>query len=119
LFIKEIGQRVLNKSIEHFEQAILILSTLNVRSKWLETVIEMKKTIKSYLDVTVGYLATIKTRLNIKNYQNISHSFFSYDTIKDNSIKKGLNYIRSDFKQNYTEMKHIMYLGVYSVETDH
>ncbi len=38
-------------------------------------------------------------------------NFFKYLSIGDNVIKKGLDYIKSDFDQNYAELKHIMYLS--------
>lgn len=43
LFIKEIGQEILSESIDQFERATTVLSELNIKSKWLDTVIEMKK----------------------------------------------------------------------------
>lgn len=111
LFIKGVGQDILAKSIEQFEKATSILIKLKIQSKWLETTIEMKSTIENYLDITNGYLATIKTRLNIKN-ENINESnFLNYNIVKDTSIRKGLDFIKSDYIQNYANLKHIMYLG--------
>jgi hypothetical protein len=63
LFIKGIGQEILIISVEQFEKAISILDTMKIKSKWLKTVIEMKNTVESYLDVTYEYLNTIKAKL--------------------------------------------------------
>ena len=111
LFIKNVGQEILAISVNQFEKATTILNKLNIKSKWLETVIDMKNTIEGYLDVTNGYLATIKARLEIKNQKSHSHLFFGYIKVKDLIIKKGLDFIKTDFIQNYVNLKHIMYLG--------
>jgi squalene-hopene/tetraprenyl-beta-curcumene cyclase len=111
LFIKGVGQEILTKSIQQFEKAISILSTLKVQSKWLETVEEMKNIIINYLDATNGYLATLKARIKIKNQQENAYPFFKYEIARDNKIKKALDFIKSDFLQNYANLKHIMYLG--------
>jgi len=111
LFIKEVGQKILIKSIEQFEKAVTILNDLDIQSKWFKTVIEMKTIIENYLDITNGYLATIRTRLELKKIQSNTYSFFNYTKIKDITIKEALNFIKSDFQQNYADLKHIMYLG--------
>jgi len=111
LFIKEIGQEILSKSISQFEKAEKILNELNVKSEWLTTVLDMKVTIENYLDITNGYLATIKTKLELKNQQSFTYSFFDFYLIEDNVIKNGLTFIKMDFQQNYSDLKHIMYLG--------
>lgn len=111
LFIKGIGQEILSQSISQFERAEKILNELNVKSEWLTTVLEMKTTIENYLDITNGYLATIKTKLELKRQQSCTYPFFNFNQIEDNIIKKGLDFIKSDFQQNYADLKHIMYLG--------
>jgi prenyltransferase beta subunit len=111
LFIKGVGQKVLDESIGQFKKSISIINTLKIQSEWLETVIKMKNTIENYLDATNGYLATLKARLDIKNEKKNTYPFFKYETIADNKIKKALDFIKSDFLQNYTSLKHIMYLG--------
>ncbi len=111
LFIKQIGQEILIKSIEQFDKAISILESLKTQSKWLETVIEMKNTIINYLDITNGYLATLQAKIKLKNQKKKSFSFFEYQTINDSVIKKGLNFIKSDYLQNCVNLKHIMYLS--------
>ncbi len=40
-----------------------------------------------------------------------SNMFFDYSHVKSISIKKGLDFIKFDFSQNYLDLKHIMYLG--------
>ena len=111
LFIKEIGQEILSKSINQFERAIKILNKLGVQSEWLTTVLEMKSTIENYLDITNGYLAIVTAKLELKNHQTVTHPFFGFNEIEDNVIKNGLTFIKLDFQQNYADLKHIMYLG--------
>ena len=111
LFIKEIGQETLSKSIIQFEKAINILNELGVQSEWLTTVLEMKSTIENYLDITNGYLATIAAKIELKNEQAFTYSFFDFNRIEENTIKNGLAFIKSDFQHNYADLKHIMYLG--------
>lgn len=111
LFIKEIGQGILSKSISQFETAVTILKGLSTKSEWLTTVQEMKATIEHYLEITNGYLATITAKLELKNHQTDTHPFFDFNKIEDNAIKEGLTFIKSDFQQNYADLKHIMYLG--------
>jgi len=111
LFIKEIGQEILSKSIEQFEKAITILNDLSTKSKWLTTVLEMKATIENYLDITNGYLATITAKIELKNHQSYTYAFFDFNELDENATKNGLAFIKSDFQQNYADLKHIMYLG--------
>lgn len=111
LFIKEIGQEVLSKSIKQFEKAITILNDLSIQSEWLKTVIEMKTTVENYLAITNGYLATITVKLRLKSQNSNTHLFFNYTEIKDTTIKEALDFIQWDFQQNYADFKHIMYLG--------
>lgn len=111
LFIKEIGQGILSKSISQFEKATTILNELSVKSEWLTTVLEMKATIENYLDITNGYLATITAKLELKKQQSCKYPFFDFNGIEENAIKNGLAFIKLDFQQNYADLKHIMYLG--------
>ena len=111
LFINGIGQEILTKSIAHFQKALSILLELKTKSKWLETVIEMKETVENDLDTTNGYLATINAKLDLKRKRILSNIFINYTNIEDIKIKKGLDFIKLDFTQNYANLKHIMYLG--------
>lgn len=111
LYIKEIGQEVLSKSIRQFERAMTILNKLSAKSEWLTTVMEMKATIEDYLEITNGYLATIRAKLELKNQQSCTYPFFDFNGIEGNAIKNGLDFIKSDFQQNYADLKHIMNLG--------
>jgi hypothetical protein len=111
LFIKEIGQEILSKSISQFETAITILKGLSTKSEWLTTVLEMKATIENYLDISNGYLATITAKIELKNQQSCTYAFFDFNEIDENATKNGLAFIKSDFQQNYADLKHVMYLG--------
>lgn len=108
LFIKGIGQEILSQSISQFERAEKILNELNAKSEWLTIVLEMKATIENYLDITNGYLLTISAKLELKNQQSCTYSFFDFNEIEETVIKNGLAFIKSDFQQNYTNLKHIM-----------
>ena len=60
---------------------------------------------------TIENLATLQARIQLRNEKRKPDIFFDYGKIEDKTIKKGLDYIKSDYKQNYTDLKHIMYLG--------
>lgn len=111
LYIRGIGQEILQESVEQFEKALSILSELGIKSKWLETVVDMRNTIEGYLDITNGYMETINARLDLKKEKINPYTFIDYGKINDSSIKRGLDFIRADFYQNYADLKHIMYLG--------
>lgn len=110
LFIRETGQEVLGKSIQYFNKSIGVLQNLDKQSEWLETVEEMRQTIVGYLDVTCGYIKTIEKKIEVKNKQPKTQ-FIEYNLIKNIVIRKGLDFIKSDFEYNYADLKHIMYLS--------
>jgi len=112
LYIKGIGQRVLKESIKNFDKALRILQNIGVESEWLATVYDMKETIEHYLDITDGYIETIRVRLSLKDTKINSHLFFNFSNIPNGTVKRGLDFIKSDFEQNYVVLKHIMYLGI-------
>jgi len=111
LFVKKIAQKILAKSIEQFEKSIEILSNLNTKSTWLKTVVEIKKTIEGYLEITNGYMATIEAKVKLKSHQGHTHSFFEYEQLEDLTVAKALDFIEFDFNQNYVDLKHVMFLG--------
>lgn len=52
LFIRNVGQSVLEKSIKYFNKSLDILKSLDKQSEWLDVVKEMNQTIIGYLDIT-------------------------------------------------------------------
>ncbi|MBB4806050.1 geranylgeranyl pyrophosphate synthase [Chryseobacterium defluvii] len=111
IYIEEIAQNILSRSIENFKKSISILETLNIESEWLKINRDMQKTIESYLDVTEGYIKTLEKKFEIKNSGNPASGFFNYSSVENDSIKKGLQYIENDSKENFAELKHYMYLS--------
>jgi hypothetical protein len=52
LFIENIGQELLEKSITYFQKSLKIIDDFKTESEWEEVIIEMEKTIENYLDIT-------------------------------------------------------------------
>jgi hypothetical protein len=109
LYIKGVGQELLQKSMTFFDKAIDILKPYNIESEWISTVQDMRTTISLYLDSTEGYLKTIIKKLELKRQIN-PMKFFDYN-ISNPTIQKGLDYIKNDFNQNYAELNHVMFLS--------
>ena len=109
LYLKGIGQELLQKSITYFDNALEVLKPYQIDSEWEKTIRDTKKTISSYLDSTEGYLQVVikKTELN---KQINSFKFIDYN-LTNQTIQKGLDYIRHDFMHNYAELNHVMYLS--------
>ena len=110
LFVKGIGQDLLRLSIAQFEKAQKVAQEIGVDSQWIETIKYMIHTIKGYLETTEGYLTVLKTTLSLKKKLNYT-PFFSFSTIKEEAIYKGLIFIKSDYQHHYAKLKHTMYLG--------
>jgi hypothetical protein len=109
LYLKGVGQELLQKSIRFFDRAIDILKPYNIDSEWISTIQDMKTTIASYVDSTEGYLKTVIKKLELKRQIN-PLKFFDYD-IPNAIIQKGLDYIKNDFRRNYAELNHVMFLS--------
>jgi hypothetical protein len=110
LFINGIGQNVLGKSISCFRRALDMLDP-HIDSEWKGIIIETKERIENYLDSTFGYIKTLEKKIEIKKRGTADYSFFSYGKTKDTALKKGLDYIKQSFLENYAELKHIMFLS--------
>lgn len=110
LYLKGIGQELLNESINYFQKSIDILNEINIKSEWLNVNIEMQSTIQSYLDTTNGYISTLEKKIEIKETKS-NYPFLNYDKIDNQIIKKGLDFIKSDFENNFIDLKHFMYLS--------
>jgi len=111
LFVKGIAVKILDKSIHFFEKAEQIILPLNIQSKWIEAIRETKKEVQQYLDITTGYVETVSTRVELSLSKRTKDYFFDFSSVKDLQIKKSLDFIYNDYKRNYAELKHVMYLS--------
>jgi prenyltransferase beta subunit len=111
LYINGIATNILKKSTDAFQEAMDVLAPLNIDSEWLEVIKEMKNTISGYLDITVGYIKTLETKIKISKSQSSSSLFFNFSMVDNRTIQKGLEYIKHDFFKNHAELKHVMYLS--------
>nr|MBC7613330.1 terpene cyclase/mutase family protein [Pseudopedobacter sp.] len=111
LFIKGVGQKILKESILNFQNALDVLNNFGYQSQWETIIKETKQNIENYLDVTDGYILCLEKRISLKSERNYNHEFFKFQGIKNEVIKNGLKYINRDFSGNYSDLKHIMYLG--------
>jgi len=110
LYIEGTGINILNESIQYFERAKEIVKKLPEKSLWHDTINDFKQTIVGYRDITQGYIKTIQERTKIRK-TSVNGHFFYFERVNINAFYKGLEYIKSDFLQNYANLKHIMYLG--------
>lgn len=111
LFIRGVGQNILNQSIDYFQKALEVIDTTNTESEWKDVLNDTKKTIEGYLDVTNGYIKTIEKRIYLQNNGHGINRFIDYRSIKSDTIRKGLEHIHSDYQRDFAELKHIMYLS--------
>jgi hypothetical protein len=111
LYTKGIAFEIMNKSILAFQKAIDVLKPFPVQSEWMETIEQMKNTISNYLDITVGYMKILETRVELDKKKHIQPIFFNYKIIPYTNIRKGLDFIRQDYLKNYADLKHVMYLS--------
>jgi hypothetical protein len=111
LFVNGTGQEVMAQAILYFKKAFEIIEILKVESEWKDVILEMKQTISNYLNITRGYVKSIHKRIEIKNNINDKLVFFDFQDVKNEVIKNGLDYIKEAYLNNYSDLKHIMYLG--------
>jgi len=108
-YIKGVAHEVFKFAIDHFQKALDIIERINVESEWKNVVIEMKKTAIRDLDIANHYIETIRKRVENKK-QSATH-FFTSASVTNPSIKRGLDFIQSQFEEGYSDLKHRMYLG--------
>lgn len=63
LFIENIGQILLEKSIKSFQKSLEIINDFKTESEWKVVIIEMQKTIENYLDITNGYIEVLQKKV--------------------------------------------------------
>lgn len=78
LFIKDIGQKILSEAISNFQKALNILKKYALNSEWKKVVLETKHTIECYLEITNGYIASLKKRIDLKTETEFERDFFDY-----------------------------------------
>ncbi len=109
-YIKGVAQEVFKQAIDHFQKALDIIEKINLDSEWRDVIIESKKNAIRDLDIVNHYIESLKKRVQSEK-QLVNTRFFNYKSITNPSIKNGLDYIQSQFKENYTDLKHRMYLA--------
>jgi hypothetical protein len=111
LYIEGVGIKILDESLLYLDKAKNCISSLPENSLWHDTIDDFKQAIKRYTDTTLGYLKIIQERAKIRKTPIKENEFFDFEKVNSFSISKGLHFIKSDFLQNYADLKHIMYLG--------
>lgn len=111
LYIEGVGINILNESIQYLEKAKKTVEGLSEKSLWCNTIDDFKNTIVGYRNVTQSYIKTIQERARIKKMPINGTLFFDFEKVSSAQHSKGLHFIKSDFLQNYADLKHIMYLG--------
>lgn len=110
LYIEGVGIDILNESISYLEKAKKTVEGLSEKSLWCVTIDDFKHTIIGYRNVTRSYIKTIQEKARIKK-TSIKDEFIDFEKVNNSTYFKGLEFIKSDFLQNYADLKHIMYLG--------
>ena len=114
LYIDGIGQDIMKNSIHYLNKAITELAGIDYESNdiWINLINNTKYNIETNLDITVGYIEVLKKRISLgKKSDSKNNIKFNYEKIKNNIIRNALSFIQNDFNQNFTELKHIMYLS--------
>jgi hypothetical protein len=111
LYTKGIAFEIMNKSALAFQKAMDVLKPFPIQSEWLETVGQMKNTILNYLEIAIGYTKILEAKIELNKGEHSQPVFFNYDSIRDITIRKSLDFIRQDYWKNHAELKHIMYLS--------
>lgn len=99
------------KSIYYLEKAKKVIEKLPPDSLWLDTICDFEKTILQTKDSVNGYVKTIEEKANTKRKLIQEDYFFDFNKVTIDFFFKGLQFIKSDFLQNYVDLKHFMYLG--------
>ncbi len=111
LFLKGVAQKELKKAINYFQKAIETLKPLNIESNWQNTILESKQIVRDFVEITNGYIKCLSKKIDLKKELPKKDYFFDFSDIKNHTIKRGLEFVKKDFTNNYAELKHIMYLG--------
>lgn len=110
-FIRGVGQKILKNSIQYFKKAKAVLVKYSISSLWENTISDMANTISNYLDETEGYLLILEKKIELEQSALSQNSFFNYSNVRNKTIFQGLTFIESDYRKNYQELQHIMYLS--------
>lgn len=110
LYVEGIVVSILDEAIHYLDKAKKIVEGLSETSLWCETIDNFKHTIIGYRNVTQSYIKTIQERARIKK-TSIKYEFLDFEKVNNSTYFKGLEFIKTDFLQNYADLKHIMYLG--------
>lgn len=109
LYIEGVGVKILNESISYLDRAKKYL--IDDKTLWYKTIIDFRKTISEYKDITNGYIEVLRTRKQLNKKSIADDLFFDFHHIKEGKIKKGIKFIKQDYLRNYAELKHVMFLG--------
>jgi squalene-hopene/tetraprenyl-beta-curcumene cyclase len=109
-YIRGVAQQVFTQAIDHFKKALEIVERMNIDSEWKDVIIGSQKNAIKDLDIANHYIETLRKKIESKK-QASAPQFFMYPSVSDSCIKGGLDFIRSQFADHYTELKHRMYLG--------
>lgn len=110
-YINGISITVFEKSIYYLEKAEKIVEKLSIDSLWLNTINEFKKTILQTKESVNGYVKVLEEKSRIKKKSIIEDHFFNFEKVNIDIFFKGLQFIKIDFLQNHSDLKHFMYLG--------
>lgn len=108
-YLKGIAISIRKESLKQLQKSKQIAKKYN-SDKWILVIEKQEKEITHAIDQIDGYMQLTATK--IKLHQQPQKNFL-LPKIPNNDIviKKGLDYILSQWKQDYPELKHLMYLS--------
>ncbi|HFK5529194.1 TPA: prenyltransferase/squalene oxidase repeat-containing protein [Elizabethkingia anophelis] len=109
LYIEGVGVKILNESISYLDRAKKYL--IDDTTLWYKTIIDFRKTISEYRDITNGYIEVLRTKKQLYKKSIADDLFFDFHHIKEDVIKEGIGFIKKDYLRDYAELKHVMFLG--------
>jgi hypothetical protein len=109
-YIKGIAQQLFELAIIHFDKALKSIDSLNAPGEWRDIVFQTQKSAIKDLEILGHYLNSLRNRVVEKN-SNLKNRFFNYSSVPQFNIKRGLEFIEDQFRENYPDLKHQMFLG--------
>lgn len=109
IYLKGISTNIRKKALNQFKKSKQF-SEPHQTLGWITIIEKKEKEIKHAIDQIEGYLMLITTKIKLQK-QPQKNYLLPQISNNNTSIKKGLNYILSEWKQGYSELKHLMYLS--------
>ncbi len=109
LYLSNISTKICKDSISNLKKSTLNIESSEEKKLWNDSVDKIKNSVIKYNDISKGYLQIVKTRTSLKNNEETKKNI--PQNYANDTIGKGLKFILSDYKKDFPNLKHIMYLS--------